>query len=204
MRWFRRSAIVPIALVTGPGLTAWRSSPSVALTTTSTAPSDQVTYLCHVIPRVHRLIVTRHAPGNQFHFTFPAVVAVTNAAAAQAVATSACALPDTPKGAQHRHAEFYVSYHLVFAVRGEKGLGGEAIDVNPTDCQGVTGLGTVREAISHPVFYRIPGNGNGIKERQLHDVQGILGAASNDKLGQAEFTASRPYLADESVTANSI
>ncbi len=172
MRWFRRSAIVPIALVTGLGLTACGSSPSVALTTTSTAPSNQVTYLCHVIPRVHRLIVTRHTPGNQFHFTFPAVVTVTNAAAAQAVATSACALPDAPKGAQHCPAEFDVSYHLVFAVRGEKGLGGEAIDVNPTGCQRVTGLGTVREAISHPVFYQILGNAMGLKNANYMTFRG--------------------------------
>ena len=164
MKWFRRCAVVPMALVTGLGLAACGSSPSVAPTTTSTAPSNQVSYLCQVIPRVDRLIVTRHAPGNQFHFTFPAVVTVTNAAAARAVATSACALPGVLKGAaQACPAEFAVSYHLVFAVRGEKGMGGEAIDVNPTGCEVVTGLGTGREVMSHPAFYRVLGNAMGLK-----------------------------------------
>lgn len=163
MRWFKSSAVVAMTLVTGLGLAACGSSPSASPTTTSTGPSSQVAYLCRVIPRIDRLIVTRTALTNQFHFTFPRVVTVTNAAAAQAVATSACALPEAPKGAQSCPAEFAISYGLVFAVRGEKGLGGEAIDMNPTGCQGVTGLGTAREAMSRPDFYRLLGNAMGLK-----------------------------------------
>lgn len=163
MKWFRRCAVVPMALVTGLGLAACGSSPSVAPTTTSTAPSNQVAYLCQVIPRVDRLIVTRHAPGNQFHFTFPAVVTVTNAAAARAVATSVCALPDAPPYTQPCPSGFAISYHLVFWVQGQKGPGADLIVVNPTGCQSVTGLGTVREAGSHPAFYRVLGNAMGLK-----------------------------------------
>jgi len=135
-------------------------------------------YLCQVIPRVDRLIVARHAPGNQFHFMFPAVVTVTNAAAARAVATSACALPDAPKGAQACPAEFAVSYHLVFAVRGEKGMGGEAIDVNPTGCQVVTGLGTGREAMSSIAFYRLLGNAMGLKNANYMTFRGAFRTGS--------------------------
>lgn len=174
MKWFRRCAVVPMSLVTGLGLAACGSSPSVAPTTTSTAPSNQVAYLCQVIPRVERLIVTRQAPGNQFHFTFPAVVTVTNAAAARAVATSACALPDAPPYAQPCPSGFAISYHLVFAVRGEKGMGGEAIDVNPTGCQSVTGLGTVREAGSHPAFFRILGKAMGLKNANYLTFRGAF------------------------------
>ena len=136
--------------------------------------SNHVAYLCQVIPRVDRLIVTRHAPGNQFHFTFPAVVTVTNAAGARAVAASACALPDAPKGAQACPVEFAVSYHLVFAVRGEKGMGGEAIDVNPTGCQSVTGLGTVREAMSSIAFFRLLGSAMGLKNASYLTFRGVF------------------------------
>lgn len=174
MKWFRRCAVVPVSLVTGLGLAACGRSQSGTPTTTSTAPSNQVAYLCQVIPRVDRLIVTRHAPGNQFHFTFPAVVTVTNAAAARAVAASACALPDAPKGAQACPVEFAVSYHLVFAVRGEKGMGGEAIDVNPTGCQSVTGLGTVREAMSSIAFFRLLGSAMGLKNASYLTFRGVF------------------------------
>jgi hypothetical protein len=159
MKWFTHCAGVSMSLVASLGLMACGSSPSVA----STAPSKQTTYLCQVIPRVDRLIVTRQAQGDQFHFAFPGVVTVTNSAAARTVATSACALPDAPKGAQACPAEFAVSYHLVFAVRGKKGAAGEAIDVNPSGCQSVTGLGPVREAISHPSFFRILGKAMGLR-----------------------------------------
>ena len=163
MKWLVRCAAVPVALFTGLGLAACGSSPSVSPTTTSTGPSSQVAYLCQVIPQIDRLIITRHALTNQFHFTFPGVVTVTSAAAAQAAGTAACALPDAPKGVQSCPAEFAISYRLFFAVRGEFGKGGEYIDVNPTGCQLVTGLGTVREATTHPAFYRLLGNAMGLK-----------------------------------------
>ena len=174
MKWLRHCAVVPMALITGLGLAACGSSPSVAPTTTSTAPSNQVAYLCQVIPRVDRLIVTRHAPAKQFHFTFPAVVTVTNSAAARAVATSACALPDAPPYAQPCPSGFAISYHFVFAVRGEKGMGGEAMDMNPTGCQSVTGLGTVREAGSHPAFYQLLGNAMGLKNASNQTFRGAF------------------------------
>jgi hypothetical protein len=165
-----------MSLVAGLGLAACVSSPSVAPSTTSTAPSNQVGYLCQVIPRVDRLIVTRTYgfPGNQFHFTFPAVVTVTNAAAARAVATSACALPDAPKGAQACPADFAVSYHLVFWVRGQKGPGADLVVVDPTGCEVVTGLGTGREAMSDPAFYRILGNAMGLKNANYLTFRGAF------------------------------
>ena len=140
---------------------------------TTTAPSAQTAYLCQVIPRVDRLIVTRHAPGNQFIFNFPAVVNVTSASSAQSVAKAACALPDA-SNTRLCPAEFAVSYHLVFAVRGEKGMGGEAIDANPTGCQWVTGLGMVREALSPVAFYRLLGNAMGLKNASDQTFRGVF------------------------------
>ena len=141
---------------------------------TTTSPSAKTAYLCKVIPRVDRLVVTRHAPGHQFIFRFPSVVTVTNALDAQAVAKAACALPDAPKGAQACPAEFAISYHLVFAVRGEKGTGVEALDVNPTGCQSVEGLEAVREVMSHPAFFRVLGRAMGLKNSSYLTFRGAF------------------------------
>jgi hypothetical protein len=163
-----------MSLVIGLGLAACGSSPSVAPTTTSTAPSNQAAYLCQVIPRVDRLIVTRQAPGNQFRFTFPAVVTVTNAADARAVATSACALPDAPKGVQHCPAAFAISYRLVFWVRGQKGPGDDLIVVNPTGCPSVTGLGAVRTTALGTDFYRVLGKAMGLTNANYLTFRGAF------------------------------
>lgn len=173
MTWFRRCVVVPLSLATGLGLAACDSSPSVVPTTTSTARSNQVAYLCHVIPRVDRLIITRHAPGNQFHFTFPVVVTVTNAAAAREVATSACALPDVPTGVRHCPAGFAVSYHLIFWVQGQKGPGADLIVVNPTGCQSVTGLGPARTTSFGAGFYQLLGTAMGLKNASYRTFVGI-------------------------------
>jgi hypothetical protein len=172
VRWFRRCAVIPIALVIGLGLAGCGRSQSVSPPTTLTAPSRSVAEFCRVVSRVDRLVVIRRAPANQFHFTFPAVVTVTSAVTARAVAVSACALPDAPKSAQACPAEFDLSYRLFFAVRGENGLGGEAIAVNPTGCQWVTGLGTVREALYHVAFYRILGTAMGLRNASYMTFRG--------------------------------
>jgi len=86
-------------------------------------------------------------------FTFPAVVTVTSASQARAVATSACALPDVPSGVFHCPAAFAVSYVLDFAPKGETGFGDESIELYPTGCPMVKGLGAVRTPTSS--FYQL-------------------------------------------------
>ena len=144
-----------------------------ASTTTTTAPSYGVAFLCDTLPRVDRLIVARHAPGSHFHFLFPAAFTVTNAAKARAVAKSACALPRLP-GGEHCPAEFPVSYNLDFAIQGEKGMGGEAINVYPTGCETVTGLGPVRTTAEHHRFFRLLGNAMGLKDAGYFTFAGIV------------------------------
>jgi hypothetical protein len=122
---------------------------------------------------VDRIIVTRHAPGSHFKFSFPAVVAVTNASKARALATAACGLPTLP-GGEHCPAGFPVSYRLDFAVKGEKGMGGEAINVYPTGCETVTGLGAVRTTAEHHSFFRLLGTAIGLKDAGYFTFAGIV------------------------------
>jgi hypothetical protein len=64
-------------------------------------------------------------------------------------------LPSAPIGVQACPVEFSIWYHLDFAVRGEKGMGGESIVVNLTGCQTVTGLGAVRTTARRQNFHRL-------------------------------------------------
>ena len=152
----RLRVATPVTLVAALLLAAC-GGPSSTEPTTTSSPA-RAAYLCTVIPRVDRLTITRHAPGRQFVFSFPATVTVTSASAARAVASAACELPAAPKGVQACPAAFAVAYRLVFAVRGEKGTGGESIEVNPTGCPSVTGLGVVRTTAVNRDFYRVLGN----------------------------------------------
>jgi hypothetical protein len=167
MRVLSRLAMVPLSLISAVALTACARATS---TTTSTSADP---YLCQVLPRVDRLIVTRHAPGSHFKFSFPAVVSVTNVSKARAVAESACGLPKLP-GGEHCPAGFPVSYNLDFAVKGEKGLGGEAINVYPTGCETVTGLGPVRTTAEHHSFFRLLGKAIGLKDAGYFTFAGIV------------------------------
>jgi hypothetical protein len=122
---------------------------------------------------VDRLIVNRRAP-DRYIFTFPLTVTITNAAAARAVAASACALPVAPKNLPTCPAAFFVSYHLVFAVKGEKGMGGEAITLYPTGCHSVTGLGAVRTTAQSTGFYWLLGSAMRISNPGLPSIKGTL------------------------------
>jgi hypothetical protein len=160
MRSLTRCAVVPISLIAALSLA---SSAGASSTSSATSPKKSEAYLCQVIPRVDRLIVTRDAPGNQFRFTFPTVVTVTSAKLAREVATSACGLPQVTHGVYYCPAEFAVSYKLDFVIRGEKGMGGEYLVANPTGCELVTGLVTARSTASRPGFYRLLGRAMGLQ-----------------------------------------
>jgi hypothetical protein len=171
VQWITRRAFAPVALVAALGLCACGGVSSTAPTT---SPTNGVAYLCQVLPRVDRLIVTRKVSRTQFHFTFPAAVTVTNAAAARRIASVACGLADMPKGVQACPVEFSIWYHLDFAVRGEKGMGGESIVANPTGCQTVTGLGAVRTTAQRQDFYQLLGNALGLRNAGRSTFAGTL------------------------------
>jgi hypothetical protein len=148
-----RVGIVITAALTAALLLTACASPASKNSDLASEAKQPAAYLCQVLPRVDRLIVTRRAPDNQFKFTFPRVVTSNSASAARKVASAACALSDFPPGVFHCPAAFAVSYHLDFAVKGQKGMGGEAIDLYPTGCAMVKGLGATRAP--SPSFYRV-------------------------------------------------
>jgi hypothetical protein len=172
MKAWRLGVVVPAALCTAL-LPYAGASASPKVSGANSRVVSSTAYLCTVVPEVDRLIVTRRAPDRYF-FTFPTIVTVKNAAAARAVAASACALPVAPKSLPTCPAAFFVSYHLVFAVQGEKGMGGEAINLNPTGCDSVTGLGHVRTTAVSTGFYWLLGSAMRIKNPGLPTIEGTL------------------------------
>jgi len=173
MKTWRLNVVVSAALGAALLVPASASAWSKVSGATSRAVS-RTAYLCTVVPEVDRLIVTRRALEDRFFFTFPTVVTVTNAAAARAVAASACALPIAPKSLPTCPAAFFVSYHLVFAVKGETGMGGEAINLLPTGCHSVTGLGAVRTTAASTGFYWLLGSAMGLRNPGLRTIEGTL------------------------------
>jgi hypothetical protein len=172
MKAWRIGAVVPAALCVAILPCACVSASPKVSGATSRAVS-QAAYLCTVVPKVDRLIVTRRAP-DRYSFTFPRIVTVSNAAAARAVAASACALPVAPTSLPTCPAAFFVSYHLVFAVKGEKGMGGEAINVDPAGCHSITGLGAVRTTAVSTGFYWLLGSAMRIANPGLPTIEGTL------------------------------
>jgi len=172
MKAWRLGVVIPAALCVALLPYACASASSKTSGATSRAVS-RTAYLCAVVPKVDRLIVTRTAP-DRYSFTFPTSVTVTNAAAARAVAASACALSVAPKNLPTCPAAFFVSYRLVFAVKGEKGMGGEAINLNPAGCHSVTGLGAVRTTAVSMGFYWLLGSAMKIKNPGLPTIEGTL------------------------------
>jgi hypothetical protein len=164
MKRSSRIAAVSLALISALGLIARAGATS---TTTTTAPSYGLAYLCDVLPQVDQLIVTRHAPGSHFRFAFPARVTATNASLVRRVAVAACALPTAPKG-EHCAAEIAVSYTLNFVVDRD------FIVVNPTGCETVSGLGPVRTTAEHHTFFRLLGAAMGLKHASYFTFAGIV------------------------------
>jgi hypothetical protein len=57
---------------------------------------------------------------------------------------------------------------------GEKGMGGEAINLNPTGCHSVTGLGAVRTTAVSTGFYWLLGSAMKIENPGLLTFEGNL------------------------------
>ena len=172
----RRIGIVLLATLAAALLLVDCGSPTANVSDLGLRARTGSQYVCQVTTRVDRLRVTRVAPGDQVLFTFPPVVTVVNASAARAVARGACGLPNVPSGTFHCPAEFAVSYRLVFSVRGEKGMGAQAIVAHPTGCQNVTGFTHVRTTRYRPGFYTLLARAMGLRDGSYPTFLGALSA----------------------------
>jgi hypothetical protein len=153
-----RRVLVPAALLLAS--LALTACGSVVAGSGSGAPGStpaQLT-LCSDTGAVNHLVVTRkgivtHALA-QSRFTFPAVVTVTSAPEAQAVAKALCALPRQPAGITNCPADFGIVYQLRFATGGRH-FG--VVKVESTGCQIVSGAGKPRTISRAPGFWGVLG-----------------------------------------------
>jgi hypothetical protein len=120
--------------------------------------------LCSDVGAVNHLVITRkdvilHVRALP-RFPFPAIVTVTSAAEAQAVARALCALPPQPTGIINCPIDLGIVYQLRFAANGRHF---PVIKVEATGCRVVTGVGKARTISRTPGFWAVLG-----KAMRLH------------------------------------
>jgi hypothetical protein len=117
--------------------------------------------LCADAGAVDRLTVRRVklVPANHPSFSFPAVVAVSDAAQARAVARALCALQPLPRGVVACPADLGISYRLDFATP-ERGL--PPVGIRAGGCEGVSGAGLTRWSMRTPAFWTVLGAAMGL------------------------------------------
>jgi hypothetical protein len=112
-------------------------------------PLGAASAVCAAIPHLTSLTVTRVMTlHNQFHFSFPATVKVSDAAQARAVAAAACQLPQLPRVMMTCPADLGVTYRLAFAAAGRAY---PPVTAAATGCAKLVGLDVTRKAV--PSFW---------------------------------------------------
>jgi hypothetical protein len=104
-----------------------------------------------------------------FHFSVPAHITVTDAHRAQAVARALCALPPVGHGVYNCPADWGISYRLRFAARHHWF---QPVTVDATGCRTVTGLGPVRLISGVFGFWSILGKAAGLGHASLATFAG--------------------------------
>jgi hypothetical protein len=120
--------------------------------------------LCASTAQVTSLTVQRTGGlrGNHTRFMFPARETVSDAAKAQAVARNVCRLGQLPHTAVlHCPADFGIIYQLTFAAGSHRFT---PVTVGATGCEGVSGLGAARSAVTSATFWRTLGTAIGIPQ----------------------------------------
>jgi len=157
--------LVPLALaacgsvVAGSG--AGSTSPQSAQSPNKAVPLPSP--LCRSPGAVNHLVVRRTgviSRAGEQSFAFPALVTVTSAAEASAVASALCALPAQPAGVTNCPADFGVGYQLRFAA-GRQHF--HVVTLQATGCETVSGLGKARTIARTPGFWAVLG-----KAMRLH------------------------------------
>ena len=116
--------------------------------------------LCADAGAVDQLAVSRvnSIPGNHLHFSFPATLAVTDAAQASAVARALCALQPEPRGILCP-ADLGIMYRLDFASAGHSFT---PVNIRAGGCEGVSGAGVSRWSMRSPAFWAVLGTAMGL------------------------------------------
>jgi len=153
------------------------SATGTAASTASTGSASQVRpaghgTLCAAAGAVDRLTVSRvnSFPGNHQRFSFPATVAVTDAARATPVARALCALPSASLDIGCP-ADLGIIYRLDFASAGHNF---RPVTIRAGGCEGVSGLGLNRWLIRSPAFWGVLGQAMGLPDPGHVAFAGIM------------------------------
>lgn len=149
--------LVPLALAACGSVVAGNGTGSAGAQLAQ-APNKAVTAgLCANPGAVNRLVIRRTGiivQPRQQRFTFPALVTVTSAADARAVARAVCALPRQPAGILSCPADFGIGYQLRFAA-GRHHFA--VVKLRPAGCEIVTGAGRPRTITHSTAFWAVLG-----------------------------------------------
>jgi hypothetical protein len=121
-------------------------------TSGATAPAVS---LCSVQFSVTALRVSRGIPDNPETFSFPRLIFVNRALAAQSVAAALCALPTMPTGPLSCVFDNGFNYSLSFSAPR---VSVTDVRFDPTGCEEVTGLGVARWVEQTQSFIRVLGS----------------------------------------------
>jgi hypothetical protein len=115
--------------------------------------------LCARAGAVDRLVVSRASiPANHQSFSFPATVAVSDAARARAVAQALCALQPEQHGVACP-IDLGVIYRLDFTAPGRNI---PPVTIHAGGCEGVSGTGPSRWILGRPAFWTVLGQAMGL------------------------------------------
>jgi hypothetical protein len=132
--------------------------------------------LCGSIPSLRRLVVSRTDafPQNNFRFSFPTTVTVSNRSRVRAVARALCALPVMPTGIHHCPADFGIVYHLAFSAPGHLV---SPVSAEIGNCEVVRGVGSsTRWVARSPGFWTTLGMAMGLTSPSSKTFAGSTGA----------------------------
>jgi hypothetical protein len=153
--------LVPLALAACGSVAAGNSSAGSAGAQSAQSPDTPApppSALCTSPGAVDHLVIRRtgvipHALA-QPRFTFPALVTVTSAAQARAVATAVCALPAQPGGIVNCPNDLGTGYQLRFTAGGHHF---HVVKLQTTGCEIVSGAGQPRTIARSAGFWAVLG-----------------------------------------------
>ena len=127
--------------------------------------------LCSSFAQLDRLVVKRldAFPQNHFHFSFPAVVTVSDPPLVQKAARAVCALPVMPRTSMNCPADLGITYRLTFYTAAQPF---PRVVVSATGCESVTGLLFTRWVARTPAFWPELGKTMGLKNATWETFRG--------------------------------